>query len=144
MNWKEEAKRELRNYSAMQKSIPNIKERIAGIRAQKTAVKSSGDSTPVQGGGNKFEDRILDLIVEEERLRYTLQAARIRLGLIERGLAVLTETERLVLLEFSDNRPSEAVELLRDRTGYERAQIYRIYDHALYRFTLAEYGIPEY
>lgn len=144
MNWKEEAKRELRNYAALKESIPNLKERIAGIRARKTAIKSSGDSTPVQGGGNKFEDRMLDLIVEEERLRYTLQASRIRLGLIERGLSVLTETERAVLLEFSDNRPSEAVELLRDRTGYERAQIYRIYDHALYRFTLAEYGIPEY
>ena len=143
MNWKDEAKKELRNYALTKQSVGNIKERLAGIRAQKTAIKSSGDSTPVQGGGNKFEDRMLDLIAEEERLRYTLQANRIRLGLIERGLAALTEIERTVLLEFADRRPAEAVELLRDRTGYERTQIYRIYDRALYRFTIAEYGITE-
>lgn len=144
MNWKEEAKRELRNYTVLKESIPNLKERIAGVRAQKTAVKSSGDSTPVQGGGNKFEDRMLDLIVEEERLRYTLQAARIRLGLIERGLGVLTETERTVIMEFAENKPGKAVEILIEKIGYERTQIYHIWDVALYRFTLAEYGIPEY
>ena len=144
MNWKKEAKNELRNYTLLQQSIPNIKERLAEVRARKTSVKSAGDSAPVQGGGNKFEDRMLDLIVEEERLRYTLQANKIRVKLIERGLSVLTETERVVLLEFSGNRPSEAVELLRKTTGYERTQIYRIYDHALEKYTIAEYGITEY
>lgn len=144
MNWKEEAKREIRNYKALKQSILSIKERLVSVQAQKTSIKSSGDSTPVQGGGNEYEDRLLDLIVLEQRLRLTLRADKIRLDLIERGLSVLTETERDVLLEFADNRPSEAVEILRDRTGYERTQIYRIYDRALYRFTLAEYGITEY
>ena len=144
MNWKDEAKREIRNYKALKQSIPNIKERILSIQAQKTSLQSSSDSTPVQNGGNKYEDRLLDLIVLEKRLRLTLKADQIRIDLIERGLSVLSETERDMLLEFADNRPSEAVEILRDRTGYERAQIYRIYDHALYRFTLAEYGIPEF
>jgi len=144
MNWKDEAKREIRNYKALKQSIPNIKERILSIQAQKTSLQSSSDSTPVQNGGNKHEDRLLDLIVLEKRLRLTLKADQIRIDLIERGLSVLSETERDMLLEFADNRPSEAVEILRDRTGYERAQIYRLYDHALYRFTLAEYGIPEF
>lgn len=144
MNWKDEAKREIRNYKALKQSIPNIKERILSIQAQKTSLQSSSDSTPVQNGGNKYEDRLLDLIVLEKRLRLTLKADQIRIDLIERGLSALTETERDMLLEFADNRPSEAVEILRDRTGYERAQIYRLYDHALYRFTLAEYGIPEF
>ena len=144
MNWKEEAKKELRNYEALKQSIPNIKERIASIRARKTALKSGVDSTPVQGGGNKYEDHMLDLLVEEERLKYTLQANRIRLGLIERGLSVLTETECTVALEFASNRPGIAIELLRDKTGYEQAQLYRIWDAALYSFTIAEYGIVEY
>ena len=144
MNWKDEAKNELRNYREIRESIQNIKDRIASVRIRKTAIKSGSDSTPVQGGGNKYEDRLLNLIVEEERLRYTLQANKIRLGLIERGLSVLTELERDVLITFTDCRSGEAIELLRERTGYEQAQIYRIYNIALYRFTLAEYGIPEY
>ena len=144
MNWKEEAKKELRNYKELKMSIQNLKERIDSVRARKIALKSGADSTPVQGGGNKYEDHMIDLLAEEERLRYTLQATRIRLGLIERGLAVLTETERTVILAFSENRPGAAEDILRESIGYEHTQIYKIYNRALYRFTLAEYGITEF
>ena len=144
MNWKNEAKNELRNYSLLKQAIKNNKDRIAALRAQKTAIKSSGDSTPVQGSGNMYEDRMLNLIVEEERLRYTLQANKIRLGLIERGLAALTETERTVLLTFTENQSSVAEEILRETIGYEHTQIYKLYNRALYRFTIAEYGSPEF
>lgn len=145
MNWKIEAKNELRYYGNLKSSIDNTAERLELIEVQMTSIKSASSGTmPVQGGGNKYEDRILDLIVQKQRLLLTRDANKIRLDLIERGLSALTETERAVLLEFADNRPSEAVEILRDRTAYGRAQIYRLYDHALYRFTLAEYGIPEF
>ena len=145
MNWKNEAKQELRIYGSLRASIDNTAERLEWIDSQMTSIKSASAGTvPVQGGGNKFEDRLMDLLVQKQRLLLTRSANEIRLDLIERGLSALTETERAVLLEFADNRPSEAVEILRDRTGYERAQIYRLYDHALYRFTLAEYGIPEF
>ena len=144
MNWKEEAKHELRNYRALQAACENIPLRLQAIRASKTSIKSSGDATPVQGGGNHYEDRLLDLIVEEERLKHTLKANRIRLALIERGLAVLSETERTVALTFAEHRSGAAVDILCERLSLERAQIYRIWDVSLYRYTIAEYGITEY
>lgn len=144
MNWKEEAKRELRQYEPLKASLPNIRLRLESIEARKTSLKSMSDDTPVQGGGSHYEDRLLDCIVEEERLKATYRADKIRLNLIERGLAVLNETEQTIVEEFARNRPGRAVEILADRIGYERAQIYRLYDAALYRFTLAEYGIPEF
>ena len=144
MNWKEEAKRELRNYAALKESLPNIRLRIESIEARMTSLKSMSDDTPVKGGGSQYEDRLLNCLVEKERLAATYKADKIRLHLIERGLAVLNETERAIVEEFAQNRPGRAVEILADRIGYERAQIYRLYDVALYRYTLAEYGIPEY
>ncbi|MBQ6018901.1 MAG: hypothetical protein IJL26_01860 [Clostridia bacterium] len=144
MNWKEEAKRELRNYAALKESLPNIRLRIESIEARMTSLKSMSSDTPVKGGGSQYEDRLLNCLVEKERLTATYKADKIRLHLIERGLAVLNETERAIVEEFAQNRPGRAVELLADRIGYERAQIYRLYDVALYRYTLAEYGIPEY
>lgn len=144
MNWKEEAKRELRNYEPLKTSLPNIKLRIEAIQARKTSLKTMSDDTPVMGGGSTYEDRLLNCIVEEERLKATYRADKIRVELIERGLAMLNETERAIVEEFARNRPGRAVEILADRIGYERAQIYRLYDQALYRFTLAEYGIPEF
>lgn len=144
MDWKREAKAELRNYRALQSACENIPLRLQAIRASKTSIKSSGGATPVQGGGNHYEDRLLDLIVEEERLRHTLKANRIRLALIERGLAVLSDTERTVALTFAEHRSGAAVDLLADQIDREAAQIYRIWNTALYKFTLAEYGITEY
>ncbi len=144
MNWKEEAKRELRNYTALKASCENIPLRLQAIKESKTALRSTGNATPVQGGGNHYEDRLLDLIVEEERLKHTLKANRIRVALIERGLAVLTDTERTVAETFAANRSGAAVDILADKCCLERAQIYRIWDAALYRYTLAEYGITEF
>lgn len=145
MNWKEEAKKELRMYDALQASVENVAERIAWIESQKTSLRSSASGTaPVQGGGNKYEDRLLDMIVQEERLRLTLEADKLRLALIERGLAVLSETERTVALTFAAHRSGRAVEILAEQLCREQAQIYRIWNDALYRYTIAEYGIPEY
>lgn len=144
MDWKQEAKRELRNYDALRESLPNIKARLESLAARKISLRSVGDSTPVQGGGNHYEDRLLDIIVEENRLKYTYKASKIRLELIERGLKVLTETERTVVEQFATNKPGKAVTNLIELIGYERTQIYKIWDEALYRFTLAEYGIPEF
>ena len=145
MNWKQEAKNELRVYPNLRASLGNTAERIAMIDAQMTSIKSaSAGTTPVQGGGNKNEDRILDLIVQKERLQLTRDTNVIRLQLIENGLAALTETERDIVVTFAENRSGVAVDLLRNCTGYEQAQIYRIYNEALYRYTIAEYGIIEF
>lgn len=145
MNWKEEAKRELRMYDALRASVENVAERIEWLESQKTSIKSASSGVaPVQGGGNRYEDRLLDLIVQEERLRLTLDADRVRLGLIERGLAVLSERERMVALTFGANRSAAAVDILCGKLYLEQAQIYRIWNEALYKFTIAEYGIPEF
>lgn len=144
MDWKKEAKDELRNYERLKMSLQNIKDRIQSIEEQKFSLKSSSDDTPVQGGGSKHEDKILNLIVEEERLKHTYKANKLRVSLVEKGLDALNDIERTVITEFAKNRPGVAVELIADKTGYERAQIYRIYDSALYKFTIAEYGISEF
>ena len=145
MNWKIEAKNELRIYGNLKSSIDNISERLNWIEAQMTSIKSASAGTaPVQGGGNKYEYKILDLIVQKQRLKLTRDANKIRLGLVEQGLAALSDAEREIVITFAENRSGAAVELLRDRTGYEQAQIYRIYNEALYKYTIAEYGIPEF
>ena len=144
MNWKQDAKDELRNYERLKMSLMNIKDRIQSLEEQKFSIKSSSDDTPVQGGGSKYEDKLLNLIVEQERLKHTYRANKFRVSLIEKGLASLNDVERTVVTEFSKNRPGIAIEIIADKTGYERAQIYRIYDAALYNYTIAEYGIPEF
>lgn len=145
MNWKEEAKKELRQYPAMRESLRTVADRIEFLEAQKTSVKSS-----IAGGGghggelNPYEDKLVSLIAETERLKVTLEANRTRVELIERGLAVLDEQERFIALTFAGHRSGEAVEILSAELCLEQAQIYRLWSAVLHKFTLAEYGIPEF
>ena len=107
------------------------------------SLKCASDNTPVQGGG-AYDDRMINIIVEKERLKYTYNANRLRVRIVENGLAALNDVERTVVTEFAKNKPGTAVDRIAERTNYERAQIYRIYDAALYKFTVAEYGITEF
>lgn len=144
MNWKEEAKRELRGYEALKASIPSLTDNLAEIAAAKTSLRSSSDPSPIFGGGSTYEDRLTNLLTKEAAVKDLLRASRFRLRRIERGLAALSEEERAVALFFSAHRSGEAVELLTERLGLEQAQIYRIWNAALHTFTIAEYGLPEY
>lgn len=144
MDWKREAKAELRDLPVMREAAKNIPERIAMIEAKKTSLQTAGDGTPVQGGENHHEDRLLDLIVESERLNYSLQAHNIRLQLIERGLAALNEQDRLIVTTFAEHRSGEAVNILAERLYMERSRIYQLWDQALRRYTIAEYGLTDF
>lgn len=144
MDWKREAKAELRDLPMMREAVTNIPERIQMIEAKKTSLQASSDSTPVQGGANRQEDRLLDLIVEGERLKYSLQAHEIRLALIERGLSALNDEDRLIVTTFAEHRSSEAVDILTAALFLERSRVYQLWDAALRRYTIAEYGLTDF
>ena len=111
---------------------------------QKTSLRSTSDSTPVQGGGNRQEDRLLNLIVESERLRLSLTAHELRMEVIERGLAALSDQDRLILETFARNRSGEAVNILSDTLFLERTRVYQLWDEALRRYTIAEFGLVDF
>ena len=146
MNWRQEAANDLMNYPRRKESLQNIAEQMAALKAQFGAIKSaSNDSTPVMGGGeSRYEDWLLNNIVKRERLSLTYQATKRLVNVVEKGLAGLSEQERHVIDRFYINRTKDYIERLINETGYEQAQIYRIKTDALYKFTIAMYGITEY
>lgn len=144
MDYKKIAKAELRDVPAMRTAMDNIKDRIRSLEMQKTSLRSTSDSTPVQGGGNRQEDRLLNLIVESERLRLSLTAHELRMEVIERGLAALSDQDRLLLETFARNRSGEAVNILSDTLFLERTRVYQLWDEALRRYTIAEFGLVDF
>ena len=144
MNWQEQAAQDLRKYEQQRQSIENIPERIRALREKYEAVKCvCTDAPAVDGGGGRTEDAMIDNILERKRLALTLAANRRVVALVERGLAALSEPERAVLDVFYIHPRGEKLEYLRDELGYERSQVYRIKDEALYKYTVNQYGIPE-
>jgi hypothetical protein len=145
MNWQNAAIDDLKQYIDMRDSLSNVNERIAALKLKYTAIKSVNmEIAPVKGGASKIENRLIDNIVERQRLEYTYKATKKLVDIIERGLEGLDDKEKLVLERFYIYRTSGHVERLMEELNYEQRRIYQIKDEALYKFTVKMYGIVDY
>ena len=141
MNWQKEAVNDLKTYEARKMSIDNMKKRIHELEQKAIKLGSISSDVPVKGGGPKNEDALINNIAERDRLNQAIDAVQCLLDIIDNGLSVLNEEERKVLNEFYINRSSQHIEKLCDELHCEQANIYRIKDRALYKFTIAMYGV---
>lgn len=101
MNWKYEAIEKLRDYEAKKLALSTLPEEIRRLELDAQRIRSAtGDGTPVKGGGSTREDILLSNIVHREELERSLEMARKWVALVDAGLEILSEEDRLVLLRF--------------------------------------------
>lgn len=144
MDWKKEAAEDLQNYRQRKHFLVNIKEQYLALDEDCKSLRAfSTDTPPVQGGVRKTEERLLNNIVKRERLKCAYQAAKTVVDLVDRGLECLREQDREVLTAFYIDRRAGHVERLMEHFCVEQARIYQMKNEALYRFTLAMYGVSE-
>ena len=143
-NWKTHAIDDLRELPALQESVRSLPEEIMALEEDMRLVKGTAfDKAPVQGGASGYDERLINYIDLKTRLGENLQAASGRAERIERGLAVLSETERLVLERFYIHREPKYLDRLCVELGYEKSQVYRIKENAIKKFTLARCGMVD-
>ena len=145
MDWKQEAAEKLLQYEVRRQSLENIPAEIRRLEQDYSALRASTpDFVPdyllTHDKGSRREDAMLTNIVRREELARQLESARAWVALVDKGLAVLDERDRLVLDKFFLHKQKRACEELCDLLDRERAQVYRLRDKALKRFTLALYG----
>ena len=141
-NWQYNAMQDLREYMAIKDSLVSIPEELKALEIDMQLVRgTSYDKSPVQGGASGREDRLIDYIDKKGRLAENLRAATVRVRRIERGLAGLTDNERLVLHRFFISREHGHVDRLCEELGYEKTAVYNIKDAALKKFTLSMFGV---
>ena len=143
MNWKQESKEELREYEAKRTAAESIPEDIKQLEGQMVKLGGSSNATPVKGGGSPWEDRQINLIVKIDKLKTSLNYAKDWCSKVERGLAVLTDEEKLILDRFYINPAKGNVDRLCGDLHVERSAVYERMDKALRRYTLARYGCIE-
>lgn len=145
MNWKLEATEKLREYQARKNAVTNIPLEIARLEENARSIRvASADATPVCGGGNAREDMLLSYIVHCEELQQRLSDARRWVEIVDNGLAILSEEDRLVLDRFYIHPIRGNVGRLREELGLEDDRsVYKRKDKALRIFTLAIYGACE-
>lgn len=145
LNWCIFAIQRLRDYEDRKRAIDNLTEQINSLEDKFTAIRAATtDSTPVQGGNeNRREQMLIHNIATREELKNNLEIIKQEIDITEKGLDVLTETERLILTRFYINRSKGYVERLCDELFISKTELYRQKDEALKRFTMVCYGIVE-
>jgi len=143
MNWKQESKDELREYEAKRKALENIPADIAQLRAEMAKLGGGSSSIPVQGGGSRWEDRQINLIVKCDKLKTSLAYTRYWVKKVERGLSVLSPEERMILDRFYINPAKGNVDRLCGDLHLEKSAVYERKEAVLRKYTLARYGCVE-
>lgn len=141
MNWKFEAIEKLKEYTARKNALVTIPEEITRLEEAAQSIRSAAaDATPVQGGGSTREDMLLSNIVHREELQRRLSDAKRWVKAVDRGLAVLTADERLILDRFYIHPMRGYVDRLCEEFCIEKTAVYKRKDAAIEKFTLALYG----
>lgn len=143
MDWKQESKEELREYEAKRMALNSIPTEIAQLRSEMSRLGGSSSSVPVKGGGSRWEDRQINLIVKCDKLESSLVYVSGWVEKVERGLSVLSTEERLILDRFYINPAKGNVDRLCGDLHLEKSAVYDRMHAALRRYTLGRYGCVE-
>lgn len=144
VDWKREAIDKLRCYEAKKTSAARAAEEYRRLEDENTSIRGAlKDGTPVTGGCSTREDALVSNIAHREELKLAIREARRWVRIVESGLAVLDEQERLVLDRFFIHPARGNVDRLCHELGVERSSVYNRRDRALRHFTFALYGVLE-
>lgn len=141
MDWKQEAIEKLRGYAAQRQALESIPQQLAHLEGAYTGIRSAKlDGMPVAGGSNTREDAMLSNIARRDDLRRKLIMAELWVGIVNGGLSVLDDKERLTLELCFIHTVKGSIDDLCYRLNVEKSAAYRRRDSALRHFTQALYG----
>ncbi len=141
MIWQDFAIDELKKFRSRQAALLNLEDRIKELHTQFVSLGGNSNSVPVMGGHPQIEDKLLNNIVSRDELKNNYKTVKRSVDRVSRGLEVLDEREKQILDGFYICRTLDYADRLCDKLCVEKSQLYRIKDKALYKFTLAMYGL---
>ena len=141
MDWKKETIDELRKHGVRRAALGSLRQRIDILETDFGRLKAvQTDRGVSRGGGSAAEDRLINNLMERERLTDQLQITKAYIRWMETALQQLSPEEVTVLEYFFIDRPADYVDQLCERLGCEQAQVYRIKERALRELALRLYA----
>ena len=136
MDWKICAVEDLRRYNLMKAGILNSEDKLRTIESDVMRARSA-----LEDRRKRIDSRLVDALVEGERLKTNILTAKTLTKLVERGLSILCDNDRRILEIFYMSGVTKPATHLVKELGYSPRSIYRARDRALEKFTLAMYGV---
>lgn len=142
MDYRTMAINELRNIPALRAAERICRDRLAEMEDELTSFRiPSPQSDPVQGGGNKTEERWLSIIAAQQDEERRLRNVRRRLRRFNTAWGALSERDRSVLSDWYIEPGMDCPERTMRREGCSRRTAYTYRDSALVTFTRSFYGV---
>lgn len=140
--WKLKCKTDLYNLRKNEAAIESIPSDIALERERMTAIKSAcTDSTPVQGGGSSYDDRLNNSICLIDLLTANLHFAEKEVELTRKALDKLADEERRILeVLYIDRQKNGAERLCEELNIKEEATIWKKAMRALESYCTVRYS----
>lgn len=139
MNWKNEAKEQLRAYGLRKHSLTELPEEIDRLEELARSIRAlSCNNVRVVEEAEQPEDRLLNSIVLRQELMVRLADTQRWVKNMEGALSALTEMDRKILRVFLE--PEVQVDDLCEEMAIEKTTAYRWIERALERFTCSLYG----
>lgn len=144
-NWKYDIKDDLARYGGQLVAVTTLPDELRRLELEYESIKiANTDTTPVQGGGTVYEDRLLTNIARRDKTAMALSMTQIDIERIEAALDCLDETERHIVDTMYIHRHRGAVGRLREELGLEdERSVYKRAERALKKLTYALYGREE-
>ena len=144
-NWKYDIKDDLARYGGQLVAVTTLPDELRRLELEYQSIKAaSTDTTPVQGGGTVYEDRLLSNIARRDKTKSALSMAKIGIQRMERALACLNATERHIVDVMYIHHQRGATERLREELGFENERsVQRYAQKALKKLSYALYGREE-
>ena len=141
--WKSRAIDKLRDYGLQKTALASIPHEVKRLEIESVSIRSATvDGSPVKGGGNGREERMLWNIMQRDDLMRNQRMAEEYIAFVESGLAVLSSEEKLAIERMYIYPERDAVERLRNEWGLEdKRSVYKRIDKAIYKLTVAMYGM---
>lgn len=145
MDWKAEAIEKLQGYEAQRAAVDRIPRELERLEASYTGIRSAKlDRMPRSGSSaSRREEAMVDNITRRDDLKRQLKEARLWVEIVDRGLSILDEEERMVLELLFIRKAKGNIDRLCERLFVEKSAVYHKRDKTLRRFTMALYGAVE-
>ena len=142
MDWIAEATEKLQGYESQRQDLETIPRDLERLEMSFTGIRSARlDGMPRAGSCTSTrEDAMLDNITCRDKLKRRLKEAELWVSIVEGGLSVLDDEDRLVLELLFIHKIKGNIDRLCEQLCVEKSTVYVRRDKALRRFTIALYG----
>ncbi len=135
----------LRTFASRKQSLDYLSRELERIDSEMTRIGSAlKDTTPVSGGENKSEERLVNLIMQKAELEQIRNETESWLFDMQKALSELNEDDyHIIDVLYLQQLPGAYDKLCEDFGLFDRTTIYRRRNRIIRHLTLTFYGVTE-